>query len=339
MLMVKAEAYGLGMQQVATFVEDVVDSFGVVSLDEGVALRKAGISKNILVCACACDELKSAINYDLTIALHNFEQIDAIEALLLSGEIDGKNVCVHIKIDCEMHRLGFAPSDVDCVLKRLKNIRLECGKSTQTLKNNDIDVVGIYTHLRDKNFVNKVVFDACVQKIKSAFSNVVCHVASSHSLNNEALCYDGVRLGISAYKGCLRVVSQVIDARRIRSGERVSYGNFVAEQDMNTAVIFGGYADGIARENPSYAFIRSKPCKVLGNVCMDMFVVETGDFLPEIGEEVVLFDDDIARQIVQERNTIEYTLFTCWKGRIDRIYYGQKLCKTYCERESLKDDR
>lgn len=324
MLMVKADAYGLGIEEVATFIEDDVDAFGVVSIDEGIALRRSGIKKHILLCACACDEIKCAIDNNLTIAVHSFEQIDALEKLIKDGVICSKNVRLHIKVDSVMHRLGFAPCEVANVVKRLKKIRLECRKLSRFEGKTSLDVVGIYTHLRDETFDEKVRFDKCVQEVKSVFENAVCHVASSHSLWNKDLRYDGVRLGISAYKGCMRVASQVIETRRVRKGEKISYGNFTLESDTNTAVVFGGYADGIARENPSSVYIRSKECKVLGNVCMDTFIVDTGDFIANIGETVVLFDEQISPDVVNERNTIEYTLFTCWKGRIERVYYGQK---------------
>lgn len=339
MLMVKADAYGFGIEEVATCVEDDVDAFGVVSIDEGIALRCAGIKKDILLCACACDEIQRAIDNNLMIALHNFEQVDALENVIKEGKTHLKNVRVHIKIDSVMHRLGFAPSEIKEVVEKLQKIRLECGKTAQNEKAYCLDVVGVYTHLRDETFDKKAQFDKCVQAVKRSFPKAICHVASSHSFGDENLRYDGIRLGISAYKGCMRVTSRVIESRRVSKDERIAYGDFILDNDANTAVVFGGYADGIERGNPSSVYIRSKKCQVIGNVCMDTFVVDTGDFLAEVGEEVVLLDEDVAQDVAKERKTIEYTLFTCWKGRIDRVYNGQKKRKTDCKRKPLEDDR
>lgn len=85
--------------------------------------------------------------------------------------------------------------------------------------------------------------------------------------------------------------SQVIETRFLQAGEKVSYGDFILEKDTNTAVVFGGYADGIARENPSCVYIGNQKCRVIGNVCMDCFVVDTEKYVAKVGEEVVLFDE------------------------------------------------
>lgn len=339
MLMVKADAYGFGIKEVATSVEDIVDYFGVVTLEEGVALREVGIKKPILLCDCAIDEIKRAIELNLTIALHDTSQIVALKRLIDDGALDKGNVQLHIKIDSEMHRLGFAFDEVGEVVKRLQNLRLECRKQSENLSQCDIDVTGIYTHLRDGTFNSKSRFDECVRKLKNAFPNAVCHVASSHSLGCQEYQYDLVRLGLFAYNGAMSVKSQVLQSRRVKKGERVSYGDYVADRDMNTAIVFGGYADGVSRENPSCAYIRSCPCKVLGNVCMDYFVVDTTDFIADVGEEVLLFDENIANSVIEQRKTIEYTLYTCWKGRVERIYNGQKHCTQNSERKSLEIDR
>lgn len=337
MLMVKADAYGFGIKEVATSVEDIVDYFGVVTLEEGVALREIGIKKPVLLCNCGIDEIKRAAELNLTIAVHDMSQIIALKRLIVDGALSGGNVQLHIKIDSEMHRLGFAFHEVDNVVEKLQNLCLERLNVRDT--NCSIDVTGVYTHLRDDTFNSKSRFDECVQKLKCAFPNAVCHVASSHSILCKEYGYDLVRLGLSAYSGAMSVKSQVLQSRRVKKGERISYGDYVADRDINTAIVFGGYADGVSRENPSCAYIRSQPCNVLGNVCMDYFVVDTGDFIADIGEEALLFDESIKNRVIEQRKTIEYTLFTCWKGRVERIYNGQKHCKKNSEGKPLEVDR
>ena len=304
--MAKADAYGFGITEVANVAEDVVDAFGVVTLQEAERLREVGIDKDILLCACACEELKKACDLNVIIAVHDIEQVNALLSLAKGGYIDPQKVRLHIKVDSGMHRLGF---DIDGV----KN-------AVRTLKNHGFCVEGVYSHLRDGTQNQKHVFDECITAVKEVYPSAIAHLASTHSMYNEALRYDAVRLGIGAYTGAMSVYSQVIESRFVGKGEIVSYGDYVLPNDTNTAVIFGGYADGVCRENPSDVYISGRACKVIGNVCMDTFVVDTGEYLSSVGEEVVLLDGKSVQTVAKQRNTIEYTVYTSFKGRVQRYY-------------------
>lgn len=306
MLMVKADAYGHGLVKVAKRAENVVDAFGVETLEEGVKLRSAGIKSEILVLALCENEIFGAYKRDLTIGLHNREQFAKIVSLIDSNRINPAKLKTHIKVDSGMHRLGFCLDELQIVLQKAKAL--------------GINVVGIYSHLRDETESQKSTFDRFVEVAKGYYPDIKAHLASSHSLFNPNLRYDGVRLGINAYNGAMSAYSQVVESRRLQAGERVSYGDFVLQKATNTAVVFGGYADSIARENPSSVRIRGKKCAVIGNVCMDCFVVDTGDLEAKVGERVILFDSDTASEVASERNTIEYCLMTSQKGRIQRVY-------------------
>ena len=306
MLMVKADAYGHGLVKVAKRAENVVDAFGVETLEEGVKLRSAGIKSEILVLALCENEIYRAYRQDLTIGLHNREQFAKIVSLIDSNRINPAKLKTHIKVDSGMHRLGFCLDELQIVLQKAKAL--------------GINVAGIYSHLRDETESQKSTFDRFVEVAKGYYPDIKAHLASSHSLLNPNLRYDGVRLGINAYNGAMSAYSQVVESRRLQAGERVSYGDFVLQKATNTAVVFGGYADSIARENPSSVRIRGKKCAVIGNVCMDCFVVDTGDLEAKVGERVLLFDSDTASEVASERNTIEYCLMTSQKGRIQRVY-------------------
>ena len=305
-LMVKADAYGHGLVKVAKRAENVVDAFGVETLEEGVRLRSAGIKSEILVLALCENEIYRAYQQDLTIGLHNREQFAKIVSLIDSNRINPAKLKTHIKVDSGMHRLGFCLDELQIVLQKAKAL--------------GINVAGIYSHLRDETESQKSTFDRFVEVAKGYYPDIKAHLASSHSLFNPNLRYDGVRLGINAYNGAMSAYSQVVESRRLQAGERVSYGDFVLQKATNTAVVFGGYADSIARENPSSVRIRGKKCAVIGNVCMDCFVVDTGDLEAKVGERVLLFDSDTASEVASERNTIEYCLMTSQKGRIQRVY-------------------
>ena len=306
MLMVKADAYGHGLVKVAKRAENVVDAFGVETLEEGVELRSAGIKSEILVLALCENEIFRAYKLDLPIGLHNREQFAKIVSLIDSNRINLANLKTHVKVDSGMHRLGFCLDELQIVLQKAKAL--------------GINVAGIYSHLRDETESQKSTFDRFVEVAKGYYPDIKAHLASSHSLFNPNLRYDGVRLGINAYNGAMSAYSQVVESRRLQAGERVSYGDFVLQKATNTAVVFGGYADSIARENPSSVRIRGKKCAVIGNVCMDCFVVDTGDLEAKVGERVLLFDSDTASEVASERNTIEYCLMTSQKGRIQRVY-------------------
>lgn len=306
MMMVKADGYGHGICKVAHYVESAVDAFGVETLQEGLKLKRAGIKKAILVLALSGSEIETACKNGLTIGLHNEAQLCKIVNLIEQKHIKPTDFDVQFKVDSGMHRLGFDESALKMALQKAERVKL--------------NVSGVYSHLRDDTDYQKDEFDRLAGIVKSYYPQAKKHLASSHSLSNPNLRYDMVRLGIKAYEGAMSAYSQVIESRSLKAGERVSYGDYALEKDTNTAVIFGGYADGIARENPSSVYIQGKKCNVIGNVCMDCFVVDTGDFIAKFGDEVVLFDENTINRVACERNTIEYTVMTSLKGRIKRIY-------------------
>ena len=306
MLMVKADAYGFGITEVAKATEDIVDAFGVVTLEEAKKLRKAGIKKDILLCACACEELEKACDLGVIIGVHDTGQVDALVSLAKDGRINPQKVRLHIKADSGMHRLGFD-------LNGVKN-------AVRTLKTYSFCVEGVYSHLRDGTQNQKQSFDECERAVKEIYSNAIAHLASTHSMCDENLRYDMVRLGIGAYIGAMSVYSQVIESRFVRKGEIVSYGDYALPYGTNTAVVLGGYADGICRENPSDVYIDGRACKVIGNVCMDTFVVDTGEYAANVGDKVVLLDENSILTVANQRKTIEYTVYTSFKGRVQRYY-------------------
>lgn len=306
MLMVKADAYGHGLCKVAKCVENDVDAFGVETVEEALRLKRAGISKEILALAVSSKEIEKAYRGGVTIGLHNVEQFDEIVYLTRRNRINPQRCNVHIKVDSGMHRLGFCKADLEKVLPKAKEIGLR--------------ISGVYSHLRDEGDDQKDEFDKLAAFVKRYYPQAKTHLASSHSLANPHLRYDIVRLGIKAYKGAMSASSQVIETRFLKAGEKVSYGDFILEKDTNTAVVFGGYADGITRENPSCVYIGIQKCRVIGNVCMDCFVVDTEKYVAKVGEEVVLFDENTLQDVAKERNTIDYTVLTSLKGRVKSVY-------------------
>ncbi len=305
-MMVKADAYGHGLVPVALATEDLADAFGVATVEEGAALKAAGVTNDVMALICAIDELEYAIEQGIIFVLSDFAQLSKIETMLLSGEVRASDIRMHIALDSGMHRLGFCEEELDELLDRLK----ACGVNPE----------GVYSHLRVRSYRQISAFKRMSEKSAAVFPNIVRHLASSRFIGCKSLSYDMVRVGISAYEGAMTVKSTVVAARRIEKGEYVSYGNYKVKDATNSAVVFGGYADGAYRERPSAVYIRGRRCPVIGRVCMDMTVVDCGDFLPDIGEEVVLSDPERIGLVAKERKSINYTVMTCWHGRVERIY-------------------
>ena len=305
MLMLKADAYGHGLESVATATCEMVDAFGVVTLEEGLNVRKIGIKTPVLVNMLASGEVLQAIQNDLIVGLSNRLQLEEIKSLIQKGAVDPESVKIHVKVDSGMHRLGFQTGEISDICR--------------ILKENGIDVRGIYSHFGDMPHLQQKAFEGAAHATREYFPNAVRHIASSHTLNQKECLFDGVRVGLAAYLGAMRVESEVIASRRVSAGEYVGYGDYSLPNDANIATVFGGYADGIDRERFPCVIADGREYKVIG-VCMDTFIIDTADKKFEIGKKVTLVDENEMCNLAEKMQTIPYTLMTAWRGRIDKIY-------------------
>ena len=290
MAVVKAEAYGHGLYEIATHLNKIgVKAFAVATIDEGIKLRQYGVLGEILILGyTAPARAKELRKYDLTQTL-----IDYKYALLLDKQ--GYDVMTHIKVDTGMHRLGFDAKDIE--------------KISAVFSMKHIKVSGIYTHLCAADSVDeKDIFFTNVQ-IES-FYNLLnqlkekgitipkIHIQSSYGLLNypELKC-DYVRVGVSLYgvlsspndrtklhldlRPVLSLKSRVILLREIKKGESVGYSrSFVANRDSLIALLPVGYADGYPRNlscGKSYVLINGHQAPVVGKICMDQLEVDVTD--------------------------------------------------------------
>lgn len=290
MAVVKAEAYGHGLYEIATHLNKIgVKAFAVATIDEGIKLRQYGVLGEILILGyTAPARAKELRKYDLTQTL-----IDYKYALLLDKQ--GYDVMTHIKVDTGMHRLGFDAKDIE--------------KISAVFSMKHIKVSGIYTHLCATDSVDeKDIFFTNVQ-IES-FYNLLnqlkekgitipkIHIQSSYGLLNypELKC-DYVRVGVSLYgvlsspndrtklhldlRPVLSLKSRVILLREIKKGESVGYSrSFVANRDSLIALLPVGYADGYPRNlscGKSYVLINGHQAPVVGKICMDQLAVDVTD--------------------------------------------------------------
>ena len=313
MLMLKADAYGLGLEEVAKATEDLVDGFGVVTLEEAVKLRKICRRTPILANYVSPNEIQTAVENGIDIGLSNDQQLEKILSLASRHCDNSKTDCKELRskikcsiaVDSGMHRLGFDLQDVDKVCKALKGAGVE--------------PASIYSHFGDHYECQKERFDTACRVTRWYLPNIKRHIASSHQLKDASVYYDCVRVGLSAYIGAVTVKSRVIATRQVEGGEYVGYGDYKTESRANIAVVFGGYADGIDREKFVYVYARGKRYNVIG-VCMDTFIIDTQGDLLTLGEEVTLVDENTIVEQAKTMQTIPYTLLTCWMGRTDKIY-------------------
>ncbi len=290
MAVVKAEAYGHGLYEIAVHLNRIgVKAFAAATIDEGIKLRKYGISGEILILGYTAPErAKELRRYDLTQTL-----IDYDYSLLLNKQ--GCDIKAHIKIDTGMHRLGFDKEDTEKIL--------------DVFKMKHIKVCGIYTHLCDSDSLGEkaicytdmqiISFYKMLKLIKEKGITIPkIHIQSSYGLLNypELKC-DYVRVGVLLYgvlsspndktklhlnlRPVLSLKSKIILLRAIKEGDSVGYNRaFVAKKDTLIAILPIGYADGYPRNlscGKSYVIINGHKAPIVGKICMDQLAVDVTD--------------------------------------------------------------
>ena len=337
---VKANAYGHGLVRVARHLEaQGVDQLGVAFVEEGVALRKAGIQLPILVLGGIFGpQVAQFLRHDLEITVSSLDKLRQVEA---TAEALGRKAVVHLKIDTGMERIGVhsyscgpfieaAVASKWCVIKGVHS-HLACGD----------DPASPMTALQLERFL-----DACTQFERIGAPMPLRHLANSGGvLHFPETWLDMVRPGILLYgvlpdpasqatlalRPALSLVSRVVYFKVVRAGGTVSYGaTWTAATDTRIATIPVGYGDGYPRALSSRGevLLRGHRRPIAGRVCMDQFMVDLGpDGTAYNEDEVVLVGrqdgqairvEDIARQA----GTIPYEILTGLNERIPREYIG-----------------
>lgn len=306
MAVVKAEAYGHGAFEVATYINQIgVKAFAVATIDEGIKLRSYGIQGEILILGFTSPARARELHkYDLMQTL-----IDYDYALLLNSQ--GYNIKAHIKIDTGMHRLGFDNTDTKSII--------------EAFGMKHIEICGIYTHLcvsdsltaEDVNFTEMQI-ERFYKSLDSLKENGIeipkTHIQGSYGLLNypELEC-SYVRAGVSLYgvlsspddrtrlhldlRPVLSLKSQVALLRWVQSGESIGYGRtFIAKKDTRIAILSIGYADGFPRNlscGNGEVLINGQCVPIIGRICMDQLAVNVtnidnvcvGDVATLIGQD------------------------------------------------------
>ncbi len=330
MAMVKAFAYGSGIEEIAaTLAYHKVDSFGVAFADEGKRLRDHGIRAPIMVMNANEDSFEMCINYSLELEIFSLRML---ESLISSAA--GRIVEVHLKIETGMNRLGFSEADITRLIELLQS-------------NNNLKVKAVFTHLAaaddpahdDFTHQQIEIFNRVYKKITQA----ILYNPMRHVLNSAGIIrfpqyqFEMVRLGIALYGVnptekkfalqpalCLKsIVSQV---KFIKQGEHVGYGRTgIANKKMKLATIAIGYADGFKRilsNGNGKVWIGGKLAPVIGNVCMDMCMVNVDGVEVKEGDEVIIFGKELPLELHSSwANTISYEIIAGISERVKRTFY------------------
>ncbi len=302
---VKANAYGHGSVDVAKSIEGLTDYLGVACVDEGTELRKAGITKPVLVLGAElCDAFEKAVLNELTLTVFDIKRAKALDACAAALHRRAK---IHIAVDTGMSRIGLRPDESGAATI----------KEIMSLKN--VEITGIFTHFATADETDK----APANEAHKRFSDFrrLCEtegieIGIWHCANTAAAIDDiGIeqdmdmyRCGIGIYglypsdevhkeylklKPALKWFSYLSYIKEIKAGTKVSYGyRYTAERDMLVGTVACGYADGYRRilsRNGTEVIVRGKRCPVIGTICMDQMMVDLTN-VPEaaIGDRVVL---------------------------------------------------
>lgn len=334
MPMVKANAYGHGVDGVAPFIEPYVDYFGVAIVEEGIHLRELGIAKPILVAGGTLPEqLHTFLEHDLILTASSPELLAAAEA---AAEAAGKKLTAHLKIDTGMERVGVHYYEAESFLE-------------QSLKCKYVLIEGIYTHFansEDPDLIHARQQLERFEEVLSFYEKRSLPMPMRHMANSGAILQfseshmDLVRPGLMVYgvypvgvahsvaiAPALTWKSRVAYSKITLPGHPVSYGSlWQAEAATRIVTIPCGYADGYFRRmtNKAQVLINGRKYPQVGRICMDQFMVNVGQDEVHVGDEAILLGDGItAYDLGHWMGTNEYEVLTNINGRVPRVYVGE----------------
>ena len=331
--MIKADGYGAGAVEIAKTLQDQrVDYLAVAVADEGVTLRKAGITANIMIMNPEMTAFKTMFDYDLEPEVYSFRLMDALIKAARKEGITGWPV--HIKFDTGMHRLGFDPvHDIDELIDRLKH-------------QNAIIPRSVFSHFvgsdsdgfDDFSAQQFALFDEGSRKLQSVFTHkILRHMDNSAGIEHfPERQMDMCRLGIGLYgvdprdNHILHTVSTlkttILQMRHVPAGETVGYSRKgKIERDSVIAAIPIGYADGLNRHlgnRHGYCLVNGQKAEYVGNICMDVAMIDVTDIPCREGDQVEIFGEHLPVTTLSDAlDTISYEVLTGVSNRVKRVYF------------------
>jgi alanine racemase len=329
--MVKANAYGAGAVEIAkTLQYHRCDYLAVAVTEEGITLRSEGISLPIIILNPEVNGFEELFSNRLEPEVYNFRILDAF-----IKEADRRGITdypVHLKIDTGMHRLGFLPDEIPLLIERLR--------SQKGLK-----VISVFSHLAaSESWTFDEFTEKQIETLQSSASHIETGIGYSiykHILNSAGIerfpeaQWDMVRLGIGLYgisasglkglKNVSTLKTTILQIKDIPNQETVGYGRKESlDRDARIATVRIGYADGLDRKfgnRVGQVLINGKIAPIVGNVCMDLCMVDVTDIDAQEGDEVILFGNDLSViDLAESIGTIPYEVLTSVSPRVKRVY-------------------
>ena len=331
--MIKANAYGAGAVEIAKTLQDQrVDYLAVAVADEGVTLRKNGITANIMIMNPEMSAFKTMFDYDLEPEVYSFR---LLEALIRAAEKEGiTGWPVHIKLDTGMHRLGFNPqTDMPRLIDRLQHQNAVIPRSVFShFVGSDSDS---FDDFSARQFA---LFDAGSKQLQAAFPHkILRHIDNSAGIEHfPERQLDMCRLGLGLYginsrnNAIIHNVSTlkttILQLRNVPAGDTVGYSRKGRiDHDSVIAAIPIGYADGLNRHlgnRHAYCLVGGKKAEYVGNICMDVAMIDVTGIDCKEGDSVEIFGDHLPVTVLSDvLDTIPYEVLTGISERVKRVYF------------------
>ncbi|MBR6962642.1 MAG: bifunctional UDP-N-acetylmuramoyl-tripeptide:D-alanyl-D-alanine ligase/alanine racemase [Prevotella sp.] len=333
--MIKADGYGAGAVEIAkTLQEHRVDYLAVAVADEGVTLRKAGITSNIMIMNPEMTAFKTMFDYDLEPEVYSFRLLDALIKAARKEGITGWPV--HIKLDTGMHRLGFDPRhDMPELISRLTHQQAVIPRSVFShFVGSDSDDFDRFSAHQYQLFIDGS------DQLQAAFSHhIIRHIDNSAGIEHfPERQMDMCRLGLGLYgidprdNRVLNTVSTlktiILQLRHVPKDETVGYSRKgILERDSVIAAIPIGYADGLDRHlgrGRCYCLVNGQKAPYVGNICMDVAMIDVTDIPCHEGDVVEIFGQHLPVTVLSDvLDTIPYEVFTGVSNRVKRVYVSE----------------
>ena len=330
--MVKASAYGAGSYEIAKTLQDHrVDYLAVAVADEGSDLRKAGITSSIIIMNPELTAFKTMFDYKLEPEVYNFHLLDA---LIKAAEKEGiTNFPIHVKLDTGMHRLGFSVDEIPLLIRRLKSQNAVIPRSLFShFVGSDSAQFDFFTRQQIE------LFEKGSQELQEAFSHkILRHICNTAGIERfPGAQFDMVRLGIGLYgvspidnsiiNNVSTLKTTILQIRDVPGEDTVGYSRMGhLTRPSRIAAIPIGYADGLNRHlgrGNAYCLVNGKKAPYVGNICMDVCMIDVTDIDCREGDKAVIFGDDLPITTLSDKlGTIPYEVLTSISNRVKRVYY------------------
>lgn len=331
--MVKASAYGAGSVEIAKTLQDRgVDYLAVAVADEGADLRRAGITTGIIVMNPEMTAFDTLFQYDLEPEVYNFKLLNA---LIHAAEKQGiQDFPIHVKLDTGMHRLGFNPlTDVPQVIEILKQQNAVIPRSvfSHFVGSDSPDFDEFSAHQYD-------LFLQGSSQLQAAFSHkILRHICNSAGIERFPERHlDMVRLGLGLYgidpidnrrlSNVTSLRTTILQIRNVPKGDSIGYSRrSYVDRNSRIAAIPIGYADGLNRHlgnRNGYCLVNGQKAPYIGNICMDVCMIDVTDIACEEGDVVEIFGDNLPVTVLSDKlDTIPYEILTSVSNRVKRVYF------------------